>query len=69
MTPASSRLRVVVSPEAVGRGLEVLVDIEVSTNNLETLEALEDTLSSYDQTPRRDGERIRTARGDSAAHR
>ncbi|MEV5007373.1 Lrp/AsnC family transcriptional regulator [Streptomyces sp. NPDC093064] len=41
--------RAAISPEAVGRGLEVLVDIEVSANNLQTIKALEDTLSSYEE--------------------
>ncbi|MFB7114158.1 Lrp/AsnC family transcriptional regulator [Streptomyces sp. NPDC056190] len=41
--------RAAISPEVVGRGLEVLVDIEVSANNLQTIKALEDTLSSYEE--------------------
>lgn len=41
--------RAVISPEAVGRGLEVLVNVEVSANDLGTIKALEETLSSYEE--------------------
>ncbi|MER6077448.1 Lrp/AsnC family transcriptional regulator [Streptomyces sp. NPDC001833] len=41
--------RAVINPEAVGRGLEVMIDIEVSANDLRTIETLEETLSSYEE--------------------
>lgn len=41
--------RAVVDPEAVGRGLEVMVDVEVSANDLKTIGILEETLSSYEE--------------------
>ncbi|MFJ9703836.1 Lrp/AsnC family transcriptional regulator [Streptomyces sp. NPDC101234] len=41
--------RAVINPEAVGRGLEVMIDIEVSANDLKTVETLEETLSSYEE--------------------
>ncbi|MEU6201377.1 Lrp/AsnC family transcriptional regulator [Streptomyces sp. NPDC047061] len=41
--------RAVIDPKAVGRGLEVMIDIEVSANDLRTIETLEETLSSYDE--------------------
>ncbi|MFE7527103.1 Lrp/AsnC family transcriptional regulator [Kitasatospora sp. NPDC057542] len=39
----------VINPEAVGRGLEVMVDVEVYANDLKTIERLEETLSSYEE--------------------
>ncbi len=39
----------VINPEAVGRGLEVMVDVEVYANDLKTIELLEETLSSYEE--------------------
>ncbi|MFJ8490592.1 Lrp/AsnC family transcriptional regulator [Streptomyces sp. NPDC094038] len=39
----------VINPEALGRGLEVMIDIEVSANDLKTIETLEETLSSYEE--------------------
>ncbi|RPE41237.1 DNA-binding Lrp family transcriptional regulator [Streptomyces sp. Ag109_O5-1] len=41
--------RAVINPESVGRGLEVMIDIEVSANDLKTVETLEETLSSYEE--------------------
>ena len=41
--------RAVVNLEAIGRGLEVMIDIEVSANDLKTIEALEETLASYEE--------------------
>ncbi|WP_046729823.1 Lrp/AsnC family transcriptional regulator [Streptomyces humi] len=48
-TGVISGYRAVVNPEAVGRGLEVMIDIEVSANDLRTIETLEETLSSYEE--------------------
>ncbi|MEU9447570.1 Lrp/AsnC family transcriptional regulator [Streptomyces sp. NPDC048277] len=39
----------VINPEAVGRGLEVMIDIEVYATDLKTIETLEETLASYDE--------------------
>lgn len=41
--------RAVINLEAVGRGLEVMIDIEVSANDLKTIEGLEETLASYEE--------------------
>ncbi len=41
--------RAVVDPAAVGRGLEVLVDIEVSATDRATVQAFEETVASYDE--------------------
>ncbi|MFB7666305.1 Lrp/AsnC family transcriptional regulator [Kitasatospora sp. NPDC056138] len=41
--------RAVINPEAVGRGLEVMVDVEVYANDLKTIETLERTLASYEE--------------------
>lgn len=41
--------RAVVDPVAVGRGLEVLVDIEVSATDRATVQAFEETVASYDE--------------------
>ncbi|MET7860112.1 Lrp/AsnC family transcriptional regulator [Streptomyces sp. NPDC005318] len=41
--------RAVINPEAVGRGLEVMIDVEVYANDLKTIEALENTLASYEE--------------------
>lgn len=41
--------RAVINPEAVGRGLEVMIDVEVYANDLKTIEALESTLASYEE--------------------
>lgn len=38
-----------VNPEAVGRGLEVMVSIEVSVSDLKTLEGLEATIAAYEE--------------------
>lgn len=38
-----------VNPEAVGRGLEVMVSIEVSVSDLQTLEGLEATIAAYEE--------------------
>ncbi|TQF02080.1 Lrp/AsnC family transcriptional regulator [Kitasatospora acidiphila] len=44
-----SGYRAVINPEAVGRGLEVMVDVEVYANDLKTIETLEETLASYEE--------------------
>ncbi|MFF4835988.1 Lrp/AsnC family transcriptional regulator [Streptomyces sp. NPDC001315] len=41
--------RAVINPDAVGRGLEVMIDVEVYANDLKTIQALEDTLASYEE--------------------
>ncbi|GAB2905121.1 Lrp/AsnC family transcriptional regulator [Streptomyces mayteni] len=41
--------RAVIDPEAVGRGLEVLVDVEVSANDLRTIEVFEETVAGYEE--------------------
>ncbi|GAA2646495.1 Lrp/AsnC family transcriptional regulator [Streptomyces lunalinharesii] len=41
--------RAVIDPEAVGRGLEVMVDVEVYANDLKTIETLEETLAGYEE--------------------
>nr|WP_275467516.1 Lrp/AsnC family transcriptional regulator [Streptomyces noursei] len=41
--------RAVIDPEAVGRGLEVMVDVEVHANDLKTIETLEETLAGYEE--------------------
>lgn len=38
-----------VNPEAAGRGLEVMVSIEVSVSDLKTLEGLEATIAAYEE--------------------
>jgi DNA-binding Lrp family transcriptional regulator len=41
--------RAVIDPEALGRSLEVMIDIEVHANDLRTIETLEETLASYEE--------------------
>ncbi|TGA97331.1 Lrp/AsnC family transcriptional regulator [Streptomyces sp. MZ04] len=41
--------RAVIDPEALGRGLEVLVDVEVAATDRETFEAFEETVASYEE--------------------
>ncbi|MFB6981713.1 Lrp/AsnC family transcriptional regulator [Streptomyces scopuliridis] len=41
--------RAVVDPEALGRGLEVLIDVEVSANDRKTFEEFENTVASFDE--------------------
>ncbi|MDF3289879.1 Lrp/AsnC family transcriptional regulator [Streptomyces silvisoli] len=41
--------RAVLDPESVGRGLEVLVDVEVYANDRKTIEEFEETVTSYDE--------------------
>lgn len=41
--------RAVIDPEAVGRGLEVLVDVEVSATDRKTFLDFEDTVASYEE--------------------
>lgn len=41
--------RAVIDPEAEGRGLEVLVDIEVYATDKKSILELEDTLASYEE--------------------
>ncbi|WP_329113387.1 Lrp/AsnC family transcriptional regulator [Streptomyces sp. NBC_01465] len=38
-----------INPEAAGRGLEVIVSIEVSVSDLKTLEGLETTIAAYEE--------------------
>ncbi|MGW6918088.1 Lrp/AsnC family transcriptional regulator [Kitasatospora sp. NPDC054939] len=48
-TGVISGYRAVINPEAMGRGLEVMVDVEVFANDLKTIETLEETLTSYEE--------------------
>lgn len=41
--------RAVIDPAAIGRGLEVLIDIEVSATDLATVQAFEGTVASYEE--------------------
>lgn len=41
--------RAVIDPEALGRGLEVLVDIEIYAQDRKTIEEFEATLAAYDE--------------------
>ena len=41
--------RAVIDPAAVGRGLEVFVDVEAHATDLKTVEELEATLAAYDE--------------------
>ncbi|MFE3051089.1 Lrp/AsnC family transcriptional regulator [Streptomyces albidoflavus] len=41
--------RAVISPEAIGRSLEVLVDIEIYAQDRKTIEEFEATLGAYDE--------------------
>ncbi|MGI9008665.1 MAG: Lrp/AsnC family transcriptional regulator [Streptosporangiaceae bacterium] len=41
--------RAVIDPAAIGRGLEVLVDVEVHASDLRTVEELEATLAGYEE--------------------
>lgn len=41
--------RAVVDPEVLGRGLEVLIDVEVSATDRKTFEKFEETVASYDE--------------------
>lgn len=41
--------RAVVDPGALGRGLEVLIDVEVSANDRTTFLEFEDTVAAYDE--------------------
>lgn len=44
-----SGYRAVIDPEALGLGLEVLIDVEVSADDRTTFLAFEDTVASYDE--------------------
>ncbi|MFI6012778.1 Lrp/AsnC family transcriptional regulator [Streptomyces sp. NPDC051243] len=44
-----SGYRAVIDPEAVGRGLEVLIDVEVSATDRKTFLDFEDTVASYEE--------------------
>ena len=44
-----SGYRARINPEASGRGLEVIVSIEVSVSDLKTLEGLETTIAAYEE--------------------
>ncbi|MDG4757199.1 Lrp/AsnC family transcriptional regulator [Micromonospora sp. WMMD710] len=41
--------RAVIDPVATGRGLEVLIDVEIAAQNLRTVQEFEDTVSAYDE--------------------
>ncbi|WP_433187228.1 Lrp/AsnC family transcriptional regulator [Actinoallomurus sp. CA-150999] len=41
--------RAVIDPEAVGRGLEVFIDVEIYANDLKTVEAFEATVAAYEE--------------------
>ncbi|PAU48875.1 Lrp/AsnC family transcriptional regulator [Streptomyces albireticuli] len=41
--------RAVVDPEAMGRGLEVLVDVEIYAQDRKSFEEFEDTVASYEE--------------------
>src|SRR5215472_9532542 len=41
--------RAVVDPAAVGRGLEVFVDVDINANDRKTVEAFEVTAAGYDE--------------------
>jgi len=41
--------RVVISPEALGRGLEVLVDVEIYAQDRKTVAEFEETMASYEE--------------------
>ncbi|MEU9484952.1 Lrp/AsnC family transcriptional regulator [Streptomyces decoyicus] len=41
--------RAVINPEALDRGLEVLIDVEVSATDRKTFEEFEDTVASYEE--------------------
>ena len=41
--------RAVVDPAAVGRGLEVFVDVDINANDLKTVQAFETTTAGYDE--------------------
>jgi DNA-binding Lrp family transcriptional regulator len=41
--------RAVIDPAAVGRGLEVFVDLEIQATDLKTVEELEATVAGYDE--------------------
>ncbi|MFD7877554.1 Lrp/AsnC family transcriptional regulator [Streptomyces sp. NPDC059766] len=41
--------RAVVDPETMGRGLEVLVDVEIYAQDRKSFEEFEDTVASYDE--------------------
>jgi DNA-binding Lrp family transcriptional regulator len=41
--------RAVIDPVAVGRGLEVFVDVEIYASDLKTVEELEATVAGYDE--------------------
>ena len=44
-----SGYRAVIDPDALGRGLEVLIEVEVYATDLKTIEAFEDTVSGYEE--------------------
>ena len=44
-----SGYRAVIDPAAVGRGLEVFVDLEIQSTDLKTVEELEATMVGYDE--------------------
>jgi DNA-binding Lrp family transcriptional regulator len=43
------RYRAVIDPEALGRGLEVQIDVEIHAQDRKTVEEFEDTVASYEE--------------------
>jgi DNA-binding Lrp family transcriptional regulator len=41
--------RAVISQAAIGRGLDVLIDIDIAANDLDTVEAFEATMAGYEE--------------------
>ncbi|MCZ7414848.1 MULTISPECIES: Lrp/AsnC family transcriptional regulator [unclassified Streptomyces] len=41
--------RAVIDPAALGRGLEVLIDVEIYANDRKTVEEFEDTVAAYEE--------------------
>ncbi|TDO43397.1 AsnC-like helix-turn-helix protein [Kribbella sp. VKM Ac-2527] len=39
----------VIDPAAIGRGLEVLIDVEISATDLKTVQEFETTVAGYDE--------------------
>ncbi len=66
--------RAVIDPGALGRGLEVLIDVEIYANDRETVEEFETTVASYEEVTEfrrmygRPGYFIRVAVADHAAY-
>ncbi|GAA4705018.1 Lrp/AsnC family transcriptional regulator [Phytohabitans rumicis] len=41
--------RAIIDPAVIGRGLEVLIDVEISATDLKTVESFEATVAAYDE--------------------